>query len=501
MKKIYMNKRPIVFFAVFLTMGILLSLLLYRIEFLFYPVLGLAVLLCIFVGLKRKLFFLLLIMGFIAGYLGFFVEYKVNVRSFDASATYKITAKVYDSSERYDGEYLVYLKDISANGEKIPGKGTVLAASATSAERYTILEFDASVSVAEPMLFNNSLNGYSAKRYYTFSASNVEVKGKSNNFIDRLRIRATGGMDLFLSDRDKGIAESLVFGDKMALDARDSSSIRSSGLSHIFAVSGLHISFFIGVLTFLLSKLRIKSFAKILLLSTVLAVYLFLCAFPYGAIRAAIMAVVYLFAFELKRKPDRLTALAFSLSCILVFNPSGLFSLSLIMSMLAVLGIICFYRPLYTKMQSKHKPLNILSSSAALSVSANVFLLPVSAGAFGSFALYFIPANMIAVPLASFAFILIMAIGILCLIYPGFGIFYRICGFPISALRAVSEFFSSLPMASANIGRLFPLTLGFAVAMLVLSGFFIAEKRTKAWIIIGISLLTAIVQTVYFVAF
>jgi competence protein ComEC len=79
-----------------------------------------------------------------------------------------------------------------------------------------------------------------------------------NSLIPRARSRVRRAINETLPLRPAGIARALVLGDGNAVDPNDKQSVRAAGLSHVFAVSGLHVVVLVGLVVALLQRLLIR---------------------------------------------------------------------------------------------------------------------------------------------------------------------------------------------------------------------------------------------------
>lgn len=135
------------------------------------------------------------------------------------------------------------------------------------------------------------------------------------------------------------LVSALMLGNKDLLDDSTLRDFRRAGLSHVLAISGMHLSVLIFFLDFILKKLKIR---KIIRGGTVIFIalfYLALCGFPLSTVRAFLMAATVYLAFLLQDESDLLTTLLFSLFLILLISPNAVYDIGLWLSFLAVVGI------------------------------------------------------------------------------------------------------------------------------------------------------------------
>ena len=201
---------------------------------------------------------------------------------------------------------------------------------------------------------------------------------------------------------------SLLLGDKSDFydDKEMYVSLSKAGLMHIVAVSGMHISFLVGLLHGLFGRGRKGA------LSCILVVWFFALLTGAGpsVIRAAFMHSCYLMAPVLRRENDSLTSLALVLALLLCINPFAIAGISLQLSFGAMCGIVLFSDRIYMKLLEKlpgfvdNLFLRGILSSVSCSLSVMVFTVPLTAIHFGNVQLLAPLANLISLWAVSMCF-------------------------------------------------------------------------------------------------
>lgn len=180
--------------------------------------------------------------------------------------------------------------------------------------------------------------------------------------------------------RQAAFLSALLFGKKDGLTTIDTNHLRKAGLSHVVAVSGLHVGFFIGFLLLLFGR-RVGSMVGLPLL---LAYIVMVGASP-SVLRASLMYALVLVAFLIGRDADSWTSLAAALLLCLILQPVSLLSAGLQLSFAATAGILWLALPMQKALavHSKRIPhalrqvLNGVTSGIACSFGALLFTMPI----------------------------------------------------------------------------------------------------------------------------
>ena len=253
------------------------------------------------------------------------------------------------------------------------------------------IEFEARLSAATKR-YNEETDDYTAKDIYLKlnAVSITEVIIPASRF-DRLALRIQHALIRHIEQifpcESTAFMKALLLGEKSDLYDREEDYLHLSraGNMHALAVSGLHISFLVGMIQLILGKQRLSSLVSIAL---VWAFVLITGASP-SALRAAVMQTLLLLAPLLRRENDPPTALAFALGVILMRNPRAAASVSLQLSFAAMAGILCFGSSLHQWFLSLvpkgklRKLFSAIAAAAASSLAVLPFTVPLMAIHFG----------------------------------------------------------------------------------------------------------------------
>ena len=213
-----------------------------------------------------------------------------------------------------------------------------------------------------------------------------------------------------------GLLLALLCGAKEYTSSQISLSFRNAGLSHILALSGMHLSMFSGIAMFLGKKIHRKKLSFII---RILALFLFVwfAGLSSSLLRAFICSMLAIIASLANiEKPDMLIILAFSFLCQTIISPSDIYSSGFILSYTALAGILvlnAFFRKLYVRFLPQYA-----AASLGSSTGAQIFTAPVSLYLFGSFSPIGIIATTVVSPVITIFIYLGLALILLSLVIP-----------------------------------------------------------------------------------
>ncbi|WP_457641484.1 ComEC/Rec2 family competence protein [Persephonella sp.] len=186
----------------------------------------------------------------------------------------------------------------------------------------------------------------------------------------------------------------LIFGEKGFLDKDLKEVFISSGLTHLLAISGLHIAIIISILIFVFSFFSKK--IAYYLTGGLLTLYPVFTGLHIPVLRSSMMGILYIIAKIKYIKIQPMNILFFVGFVILLFSPKSLFSVSFQLSFIAVFGILLGLK--YINFETENKFMNFTVSALIMSVIATIFTMPVVLYHFGKFA----PVSIISTPVSMF---------------------------------------------------------------------------------------------------
>lgn len=210
-----------------------------------------------------------------------------------------------------------------------------------------------------------------------------------------------------LSPNSTALLNAMLLGERENFPPDLKQYFSAAGLSHILAVSGLHmgvVAFLIYLLLYPLSRFTASQKPRALLTLLFLWLYACITGLSPSAIRACIMASFLLTAIILDRRNSSLNALFAAAFFMLLYDTNLAFDAGFQMSFSAVAAILLFYAPLNRWGNSPHYVVRWLSSCVAVSVAAQIGALPIAIYYFHTIPLLFLVGNLFVLPLLPFIF-------------------------------------------------------------------------------------------------
>lgn len=253
-------------------------------------------------------------------------------------------------------------------------------------------------------------------------------------------------------------ARALLLGDSSMLTYEEDTAFKISGIRHVIAVSGLHVSILFSVVYLLTGKKR-----GLLALIGLPALLLFaaVAGFTPSVVRACIMQGLMILALLVNKEYDPPSALAFAALVLMAVNPMVITSVSFQLSVGCIIGILLFSGKIHSYLLQekrlgtgkgkglKARLVRWIASSVSVSVSAMIVTTPLSAYYFGTVSLVSILANLLVLWVISFAFYGIVASCVLGAIWLPLGkLIAAVISVPVRYVLAVSKLLASFPLAA-----------------------------------------------------
>ena len=272
-----------------------------------------------------------------------------------------------------------------------------------------------------PNAFNYKKYLKSKKIYYTFKADALEVVGQNSNIYYQFKHWLSKRIQ---SIDDTGYIKAFVLGSKSEIDEDIFKTYQNNGITHLFAISGMHISLFSSILLFLLKKIHLKDNQAYPIILLFLLGYTFLVSFTASVVRAFTLYLLLYLNKRLKLGIKTTKTFIYTILLILFLNPFFILDIGFLYSSLTSFGLILFSSYLKTS--------NKVLALFQVSLIALLFSLPITINNFYEYNFLSILANIVIVPLVS---TIIYPLSLITLIFP---FFHPILKFFITILESIS---------------------------------------------------------------
>lgn len=288
--------------------------------------------------------------------------------------------------------------------------------------------------------------------YYTFQCNSIDIISSKydifSDLLEKFKSNISSVYQLCLPQKEYGTINAMILGDKSILDTDIKKLYQINGISHILAISALHITIICMSLYNLLIFLNIPRPVVSVISISVLILYGSMTGFSISTSRAVIMMILSILSFLIGRSYDSISAAAVSAVIILIQKPFSIMSCSFLLSFGSVLGIILIYPKLLLviyggeegirhhkravqRMKKEKSDNNLLDFLKKLShnikftvcemflvsISVQLSTLPVILYFFYEYPPYGVFLNLLVIPLASLLVILAVLGGITGLLF------------------------------------------------------------------------------------
>ena len=298
--------------------------------------------------------------------------------------------------------------------------------------------------------------------------------------LKRINIVSNKIKKIFKENFDEKISNVLLgmllgYTDEIELDVKEDFS--ESNISHILAVSGMHVGYVILFCNIFFSKILGKRKTYILTI-IVLIFYMFLTGLSPSVVRASIMACLILLSKIIYRKNDVWTSISISLLCLLIYNPFCIGNISLMLSYVGTIGILSY------TINFKHN--NRIINMVSITLSVTIFLIPILSIYFNKIPIFSLFTNILVGIIVLSIFILGFAFIILNKI-PFFikNFIKNVLIFLVKILLKISEFGAKIPLNKVYVlmPNCFEVFIYYVIIFISIFLFYIFKMKRKQNII------------------
>lgn len=252
-----------------------------------------------------------------------------------------------------------------------------------------------------------------------------------------------------LNEESAAVVKGIFLGDTSELNSKDNTNFRNIGISHIFCVSGLHVSLISATVHKFLSALIERK--RILYGATLFAIWLFvgITGFSYSSIRSGVMLSIFYIGRMIERDGNSLNSLGVAAVVLCILNPFSATNISLLYSFFATLGMLIMPKPNFKKIRSKI--FRAVIETVVMSVNAAVFTLPIQIFFFGTATIISPIANcfiFFVIPPLMSCVIIAVILSLFTSLLSSF--FFLVCAVTTKYLLLISDVLSQIPFSTID---------------------------------------------------
>lgn len=234
------------------------------------------------------------------------------------------------------------------------------------------------------------LSDYGDSIYATAHIVELEKTGEINliyKTIGKIRTYVKNNVVSYFGDDTTHLLSAITIGDKSLLSDTFLQNIKTTGISHLIVVSGMHLSIIMAVVFFVIDRIFYNKYARCLLSVCVVLFVCTVCGCTMSVIRAGVFFSVAAFASVFNRESDLLNSLFTAITLVLICAPFAILNISFQLSVLSTLAIVWavpfYYDVLIKKFKISSKFIKSIISMVMCSIFAALFTLPVAIKTFG----------------------------------------------------------------------------------------------------------------------
>ncbi|MEA3449762.1 MAG: ComEC/Rec2 family competence protein [Patescibacteria group bacterium] len=370
------------------------------------------------------------------------------------------------SEVKYDAnKQKILFGKIIKNNKKLDGQVLLMADSYPRYKYGDELKFECELQAPEPFM-GFAYDRYLARHDIYSLCYYPKLKLISDNnckrffvliykFKDYLRTRFEQSLDI----QPAALAKAMLLGDKQGISDELRTKFSRAGISHVVAISGMHIGIITTIILLLINQAGLGRKASYILTSTFLFLFIIMVGLPASAVRAGIMGFLLLTATYLGRLNQLKYSLIIAAFILLIFNPFLLRDdIGWQLSFLAVFGIAFFY-PYFEMLIIKYIPQKVIKIKIIKSIlliinitlSANIMVWPIVAYNFGVVSLVSPLSNLLILWTLPFLFVF-LCFGLIFGFLPGLSfLIFKLAELLLFYIIKISELLINLPYAYTEI--------------------------------------------------
>ena len=346
--------------------------------------------------------------------------------------------------------------------------------------KITVIDYSKSLQFLHTYQINGKLNKikYNSSRIYLWVKKDSAIDELPMDFLDKMRFNisnyVTDASQNYLSNKAYRFLSSTLLGRK-ELFTQERQAFSSTGISHLLAISGLHVGLIAAIFYYMLRLFHLPFRLRLYCSAVFLITYAFVTGLSISVVRSVIMYLIFTIGFLLKRRLNLFNTLGLAGLIILLIQPTALFQVAFQLSFLSVYAL-CLGFNLFPLRRDGASVIMYIKSILYASFFVTVAITPIISYNFGSINVLGILYNVFFIPLFS----LVLFINILFILLSSVAIIAQSLGAVISLL--VSIFLWVVNKLAAFRFSSFPVEFNFvqlSLYYLILVGFLVFLFKRK----------------------
>lgn len=300
-----------------------------------------------------------------------------------------------------------------------------------------------------------------------------------------IRKAMKSSLNSLLPQNTSSLCKAVLLGDKKALSADIKADFSKTGTSFLIVVSGMHLAIIVGFVLFLLKNIIKNRYALASVILGIVFCFMAVTGFTPSVVRSGIMLILTYCSNAVFRRTDGLNSLGAAAIVLTLFNPFAVGDIGMLLSFSATAGIILWARKIEIYLSGKlnligkHKLIRGALNLISVSVSASLWIIPITTIAFHRVSPFVVLTSFFAEPIVSVVLICAMLASLLylCPIISFFAYTFAL-GADIlgNLLLQIISLFAAIPYSRVNSDKPYFYIWLIFTALLVIIGYAVKAK-------------------------
>lgn len=425
----------------------------------------------------------------------------------------EITASGYICDEiiTTDSSCSFVIKTDKINGQPSDAKIQIISYTNVDAEPFEKVNFTAHT-------YKNNVNSQISHgiflKAYSYDGFKIDATGEKAttfySFAVSIRRAMKNSLDMLLPEDYSTLCRAVLLGEKTALDSSVKDDFSLTGTSFLIVVSGMHLVIIASFVLFFIRKITRNRFIITGFTTFTVIAFMAVTGFAHSVVRAGVMMIIVSLASSNLRIADSLNNLGFAAIVLTAFNPYAVADIGMLLSFTATTGIILWSRPIersvlrFFHYKNKRKDgivgtivyyiknfFKICVNMLSVSISAFLWILPITAVAFNRISPTVILVSLLCEPFVSALLVcsLLSSVLFICpfisfLAYP----FALVSGLCSKAILWLVSTFSQLPFSTVKTHSFYWFVWIGVSVLLAIGGLFVINRKFYVRISVSVSI-------------